>query len=114
MSERKLRISDSAAQRIAVLKEREGNPDLMLRITVLGGGCSGFQYKFDFDDKINGDDFTFEKDSITVITDDTSLDLLDNSEIDYTQDIMAAAFTINNPNAKTSCGCGNSFSVDME
>ena len=114
MSNRELKISDSAAQRIAILKEKEGNPSLMLRISVLGGGCSGFQYKFDFDDKVNEDDFTFEKNGITVVTDDASLDLLEDAEIDYTEDIMAAAFKINNPNAKVSCGCGNSFSVDME
>lgn len=109
--QRAFSVSDSAARRIALLIEREGKPELMLRLTVSGGGCSGFQYGFGFDSAVNDDDHIFSNGDVRVVTDDTSLDLLDGSTLDYVEDLMAAAFEIKNPNASSSCGCGNSFSV---
>lgn len=108
-------ITDSAAKQIARLIEKTGQPaDAMLRVTVTGGGCSGFQYAFDFDTKTSAvDDIVFEKDGAKVVTDTLSLNFLDQSAIDYVSDLGAAGFKISNPNAVASCGCGNSFSVDM-
>ncbi len=108
-------ITDSAAKQIARLMEKTGQPeDAMLRITVNGGGCSGFQYGFDFDtQKSATDDIVFEKNGIKVVTDTLSLDFLDQAALDYVSDLGAAGFKIVNPNAVASCGCGNSFSVDM-
>lgn len=104
-------VSESAAKRIAFLRDQEGNPDVMLRVTVLGGGCSGFQYNFDFDTESNEDDVLVERGDITVITDSMSLIYLAGSEIDYVEDLIGAAFTIKNPNATAECSCGNSFAV---
>ncbi len=104
-------ITDSAAKRIAVLREKEGNPRLMLRVSVSGGGCGGFQYELDFDDTVNPDDFTFEKDGAVVVTDATSMQFIQGAEIDFVQDMMKASFKIRNPQAASSCGCGSSFSV---
>lgn len=106
-----LAVSESAAKRVAFLIEQEGNPNLMLRLTVSGGGCSGFQYGFGFDDTAGDEDHVFEKDGTRVVTDDASLDLLAGSMLDYVEDLMGAAFQIKNPNATASCGCGNSFAV---
>ncbi len=83
----------------------------MLRITVSGGGCSGFQYGFSFDNQKNEDDYVFEHMGIAVVTDDASLDLLNGSLIDFVEDLMGASFQIKNPNATASCGCGSSFAV---
>lgn len=110
-AERVLNISDSAAKRVAFLIEREGNPALMLRLTVSGGGCSGFQYGFGFDDTVNEDDHVFENAGTKVVTDDCSLDLLAGATLDYVEDLMGSAFQIKNPNATASCGCGNSFAA---
>ncbi len=110
-TDRTLRISDSAAERIAALVRMEGKSATMLRLTVSGGGCSGFQYGFNFDDAVNADDHVFEHKGIRVVTDDCSLDLLDGAELDYVEDLMGASFQIKNPNAKSSCGCGTSFAV---
>jgi iron-sulfur cluster insertion protein len=109
--ERSVLVSESAAKRIAALKIQEDAADAFLRIAVSGGGCSGFQYGISFDDQKNPDDFVFERDGIAVIVDDTSLDLLNGSEIDFVEDLMGASFQIKNPNAASSCGCGNSFSI---
>lgn len=108
---RVLTVSDSAAKRVAFLIEHEGNPALMLRLTVSGGGCSGFQYGFGFDDTVNADDHVFENGGVKVVTDDCSLDLLAGSTLDYVEDLMGASFQIKNPNATASCGCGNSFAA---
>ena len=108
---RVLQVSDSAAKRIAFLIEHEGNPALMLRLTVSGGGCSGFQYGFGFDDTVNADDHVFENGGIKVVTDDCSLDLLSGAMLDYVEDLMGSSFQIKNPNATASCGCGNSFAA---
>lgn len=104
-------ISDNAAKRIAYLltTEPEGS---RLRVSVLGGGCSGFQYHFEFDtDTPAEDDQLFEKDGAKVVVDETSLELLANAQIDYVETLGAAAFEINNPQATASCGCGNSFAI---
>lgn len=109
--ERRITVTDSAARRIAVLTEQEEAEGTFLRIAVSGGGCSGFQYGLSFDDQRNPDDFVFEQGGVAVIVDDTSLDLLNGAEVDFVEDLMGASFQIKNPNAASSCGCGNSFSV---
>ena len=111
--ERGVIITDSAARRIAILKQQEEAGGAFLRIAVSGGGCSGFQYGLTFDDRRNPDDFIFERDDIAVIVDDVSLDLLKGAEVDFVEDLMGASFQIRNPNAASSCGCGNSFSVAL-
>ena len=109
--ERSIVVTESAARRIAVLRQQEEAGGAFLRIAVSGGGCSGFQYGLTFDDQRNPDDFVFEKDGIAVIVDDVSLDLLQGAEVDFVEDMMGASFQIKNPNAASSCGCGNSFSI---
>lgn len=110
-SERRIVVTESAARRIAVLKQQEEADDAFLRIAVSGGGCSGFQYGLSFDDQRNPDDFVFERGGIAVVVDDVSLDLLNGAEVDFVEDLMGASFQIKNPNAASSCGCGNSFSI---
>jgi len=109
--QRRIIVSAAAARRIAELKKQEGAETAFLRISVSGGGCSGFQYGFTFDDQRQEGDVVFERDGVQVVVDDTSLDLLNGAEIDFVEDMMGAAFQIKNPNAASSCGCGNSFSV---
>jgi len=104
-------VSDSAASRIAWLAAQEEQKGLMLRISVSGGGCSGFQYGFAFDDAVGADDRLFEHGGAKVVIDETSLELLAGAQIDYVEDLVGASFQIKNPNAKSSCGCGNSFAV---
>ncbi|MGB0695928.1 MAG: iron-sulfur cluster insertion protein ErpA [Rhodospirillaceae bacterium] len=104
-------ISESAAGRIRQLMDLEGDANLMLRVQVSGGGCSGFQYGFDLDTSTTEEDILFTEHGVTVVIDDVSLDLLRGSIIDYTEDLMAAAFSIRNPNATATCGCGTSFSM---
>ncbi len=111
IEERRVVLTDSAVRHIAMLKEQEQAGNAMLRIAVSGGGCSGFQYGFSFDNARNEDDLVFERDGVGVVVDDVSLDLLNGAEIDFVEDLMGAAFQIRNPNAASSCGCGNSFSV---
>ena len=110
-SERQIVITDSAARRIAALKAQEEAGEAFLRIAVSGGGCSGFQYGLTFDEDKNPDDVVFEHDGVRVVVDDVSLDLLNGAEIDFVEDLMGASFQIKNPNAASSCGCGNSFSI---
>lgn len=110
-SARAMTLSDSAARRIAKLATLEGNPDQMLRLTVSGGGCSGFQYGFSFDTVTNEDDHVFQKDAAKLVVDDVSLDLLAGAELDFAEDLMGSYFKVVNPNAASSCGCGTSFSV---
>ena len=105
-------ITENAAKRIAALRDAEGNDALMLRITVSGGGCSGFQYGFDFDDTVNDDDRVFERDGVKVVVDDVSLDFLVKAQVDFKEDLIGSYFAIENPNATSSCGCGTSFSID--
>ena len=108
--EQPVTVSASAAKRIAYLMGQETG-DVKLRVSVQGGGCSGFQYGFDFESQINDDDLVLERDGAVVLIDEISLEFLSGAEIDYVDDLMAAAFRINNPNATASCGCGTSFSV---
>jgi iron-sulfur cluster insertion protein len=109
--ERGITVSESAAKRIAFLRKQEEVGEANLRIAVSGGGCSGFQYGLSFDDQTNPDDRVFERDGVGVVVDDISLDLLNGAEIDFVEDLMGASFQIRNPNAASSCGCGNSFSI---
>ena len=104
-------VTGAAAKRIAWVLSQEEHRGLMLRIAVAGGGCSGFQYNFTFDDTKGETDFVIQRDGATVLIDDTSLELLKGSEIDYVEDMIGASFQIKNPQAKSTCGCGNSFSV---
>ncbi|HYM71441.1 MAG TPA: iron-sulfur cluster insertion protein ErpA [Stellaceae bacterium] len=109
--ERSIIVTENAARRIAFLREQEEVGDANLRIAVSGGGCSGFQYGLSFDDQTNPGDLVFERDGIGVVVDDVSLDLLNGAEVDFVEDLMGASFQIRNPNAASSCGCGNSFSI---
>jgi iron-sulfur cluster insertion protein len=111
IEERGIVVTENAARRIAALRTQEQAENAFLRIAVSGGGCSGFQYGLSFDGERNSDDFVFERDGIAVIVDDVSLDLLNGAEVDFVEDLMGASFRINNPNAASSCGCGNSFSI---
>jgi len=104
-------ITDSAAQRIHHLQEQEGNPGLRFRLTVMGGGCSGFQYQMDLDDQKTADDVTFEKNGVEIVTDSLSLQYLKGSTLDFIESLSGSSFEIKNPNATASCGCGSSFSV---
>jgi iron-sulfur cluster insertion protein len=109
--ERQIVVTESAVRRIAALKLQEEAVNAFLRISVSGGGCSGFQYGLSFDDTQNADDHVFERGGIAVIVDDVSLDLLNGAALDFVEDLMGASFQIKNPNAASSCGCGNSFSI---
>ena len=107
---RHLILSASAARRIRALNTQAGT-DEMFRITVNGGGCSGFQYEFKMDGQLNDDDLTFERDGSILVTDETSLDLIAGAEVDFVDDLMGAYFQVKNPNATSSCGCGTSFAI---
>lgn len=109
-AERKVALSLSAARRIKTLNAQDGT-NKAFRITVSGGGCSGFQYEFKLDDQHADDDLTFERDGAVLITDETSLDLIAGAEIDFVEDLMGAYFQVKNPNATSSCGCGTSFAI---
>ena len=109
--DRVVTLSEAAIVRVRELLAAEDNKDLMLRVFVSGGGCSGFQYGFSFDDSVNDDDKIFEYGGVTLAVDETSLDLLGGSEVAWVEGLAGSAFQINNPNAKASCGCGSSFSV---
>ena len=106
-----LLFTDSAAANVADLIAEEGNPDLKLRVFVQGGGCSGFQYGFTFDEIVNDDDTQMSKNGVTLLIDAMSLQYLAGAEIDYKDDLQGAQFVIKNPNATTTCGCGSSFSA---
>jgi iron-sulfur cluster insertion protein len=106
-----LMFSDSAASKVKELIDEEGNPDLKLRVFVTGGGCAGFQYGFTFDESVNDDDATMEKNGVTLLIDAMSYQYLVGAEIDYQEGIEGAQFVIKNPNASTTCGCGSSFSA---
>lgn len=104
-------LTEAAARRVAALIAKQGDPSLKLRVSVDGGGCSGFQYKFDFDTAINDDDVVVERDGVTLLVDATSLPFLAGAQVDYVQQLGASAFQISNPNAASSCGCGTSFAI---
>lgn len=106
-----LDFSDSAVNKVRELLIEEGNPELKLRVFVQGGGCSGFQYGFTFDDVINEDDTTIDKGGVQLLVDPMSFQYLVGAEIDYKDDLEGAQFVIRNPNASTTCGCGSSFTI---
>jgi iron-sulfur cluster insertion protein len=110
-SEELLVFTDNAASKVKGLIKEEGNPDLMLRVFVTGGGCSGFQYGFTFDESINDGDTEVEKNGVKLLVDPMSYQYLVGAEIDYKEDLEGARFVIKNPNATTTCGCGSSFSA---
>ena len=104
-------FTDSAAAKVKELVDEEGNPELKLRVFVQGGGCSGFQYGFTFDEAVAEDDTQMSKNGVTLLIDAMSLQYLMGAEIDYSESLHGAQFVIRNPNAKTTCGCGSSFAV---
>ncbi|HQR05134.1 MAG: iron-sulfur cluster insertion protein ErpA [Proteobacteria bacterium] len=104
-------FTENAANKVKELILEEGNPELKLRVFVSGGGCSGFQYGFTFDEVTNEDDTTFEKGGVTLLVDPMSFQYLVGAEIDYTEGLEGAQFVIKNPNATSTCGCGSSFST---
>jgi iron-sulfur cluster insertion protein len=104
-------FTDSAAAKVADLIAEEGNPELKLRVFVQGGGCSGFQYGFTFDEIVNEDDTTINKNGVSLLVDAMSYQYLVGAEIDYKEDLQGAQFVIKNPNATSTCGCGSSFSA---
>ena len=106
-------FTDSAANKVKALIEEEKNPDLKLRVSVDGGGCSGFQYAFAFDEKVNDDDTVIEKNGATMLVDVTSMQYLNGAEVDYLEGLEGARFIVNNPNAESTCGCGSSFSISL-
>ena len=108
---RSIEIADSAARRITQLVESENNTALMLRVTVSGGGCSGFQYAFTLDESRSDDDVVFESNGVRVIIDDLSLDLLQGSRLEYVDELIGSFFKLENPNAASTCGCGSSFAI---
>ncbi|HLR81570.1 MAG TPA: iron-sulfur cluster insertion protein ErpA [Paenalcaligenes sp.] len=106
-----LAFSDAAAEKVRELLLDEGNPNLKLRVFVQGGGCSGFQYGFTFDEETSGDDTVVERGGVQLLIDPMSFQYLVGAEIDYKDDLEGAQFVIRNPNAMTSCGCGSSFAI---
>ena len=110
MTQADLTLSENAARRIKAIGGAEGRP-LMLRVAVDGGGCSGFQYRFDLVDSVEPDDLKIERDGAAALVDVVSLALLKGSEIDFVDELAGAEFRVRNPNAKSSCGCGVSFSI---
>ena len=106
-----LLFTDNAANKVKQLIEEEGNPELKLRVFVSGGGCSGFQYGFTFDEVANEDDTVLNKNGVQLLIDPMSFQYLTGAEIDYSEGLEGSQFVIKNPNATTTCGCGSSFSV---
>jgi len=106
-----INFTDNAVNKVKELIVDEGSPDLKLRVFVSGGGCSGFQYGFTFEEAINEDDTQVVKDSVTLLVDPMSLQYLTGAEIDYQDNVQGSQFVIKNPNATTTCGCGSSFSA---
>lgn len=111
MTDMNLIITDNAAKRIMALRDKQNNDRLMLRVTVLGGGCSGFQYELGFDETLNEGDVVFSNGDAKIVTDEVSLPFLNNATIDFLQSMMKSEFKIFNPNAASGCGCGKSFSI---
>lgn len=106
-----IQFSDAAAAKVKSLISEEENPNLKLRVYVTGGGCSGFSYGFTFDEKINEGDTEVEKDGVSMVVDSMSLQFLIGGTVDYTEGLEGSRFLVENPNAKTTCGCGSSFSI---
>ena len=110
-AEKAVTLSDSAVDQLKILGAEEEHAGMMLRVAVGGGGCSGFQYSFTFDNQINDDDKVIEKNGVSVIIDEMSWDYLAGSEIGYKQELIGSYFSIENPNAASTCGCGTSFAL---
>ena len=106
-----IQFTDAAANKVLTLITDEENPALKLRVYVTGGGCSGFQYGFTFDEKVNDGDFTVEKNGVVMVVDPMSLQYLMGGTVDYTDGLQGSRFIVQNPNATTTCGCGSSFSI---
>ncbi|WNC72874.1 iron-sulfur cluster insertion protein ErpA [Thalassotalea psychrophila] len=106
-----IQFSDAAAKKVKVLISEEENPELKLRVYVTGGGCSGFQYGFTFDEKVNDGDMTIVKEGVTMVVDPMSLQYLVGGTVDYIEGLEGSRFLVDNPNAETTCGCGSSFSI---
>jgi iron-sulfur cluster insertion protein len=106
-----LAFTAAAARKVRQLIDEENNPALKLRVYIQGGGCSGFQYGFSFEEASEEDDLAVERDGVTLLCDPLSLQYLGGAEIDYSESLQGAQFVIRNPNAKTTCGCGSSFTV---
>ena len=106
-----INFTDNAAKKVAGLIKDEGNANLKLRVYITGGGCSGFQYGFTFDEEVAEDDYGLEKNGVEVIIDPMSYQYLEKAEVDYKEDLQGSQFVIRNPNASTTCGCGSSFAA---
>jgi iron-sulfur cluster insertion protein len=106
-----LEFTESAARKVRELVLADGNPELKLRVYITGGGCSGFQYGFTFDERADDDDVRVERDGVELLVDPLSFQYLEGAEIDYSESLQGARFVIRNPNAATTCGCGSSFGV---
>jgi iron-sulfur cluster insertion protein len=104
-----MNLTETAVTKLQEIIREESNPNTKLRVFVQGGGCSGMQYGFTFDEEVNEDDFDFEYSGVKVLVDSMSMQYLNGATIDYREDLMGSAFAIDNPNAETSCGCGSSF-----
>ena len=104
-------ITDQAQEKIADILAEENNPNIKLRVFVQGGGCSGFQYGFTMDEEQNEDDWVIEKDKVILLVDSMSYQYLAGATVDYKEDLQGSSFTIKNPNATSTCGCGSSFSI---
>ena len=106
-----MQFTQGAANKVKALVEEEGNPRLKLRVFITGGGCSGFQYGFTFDEDVAEDDTIIDREGVSLIIDPMSFQYLVGAEVDYTEGLEGSRFVINNPNATTTCGCGSSFSI---
>ena len=106
-----IQISDSAANRLMNLIASKDNANLLFRVYIQGGGCSGFQYGFQFEEEAASDDLEFDKSGVRVVVDPMSLQYLDGAEVDFIDDLQGSRFVVNNPNAATTCGCGSSFGI---
>jgi len=104
-------LTDEAAAQVKKLADRENNPGLMLRVFITGGGCSGFQYGFEFDDKVNDDDICIENAGATMVIDMMSMQYMNGAKVGFQEDLTGSQFVVHNPLATTTCGCGASFSV---
>lgn len=104
-------FTDAAANKVKMLIEGEDNPNLRLRVYITGGGCSGFQYGFTFDDQVNEGDLTIENQNVGLVVDPMSLQYLIGATVDYTEGLEGSRFVVQNPNASSTCGCGSSFSI---
>ena len=111
MNAQALELSDNAAKKVRQLRESEGNNDLMLRVYVTGGGCSGFSYGFNFAENVNEDDAVFSNGDVKMLVDSLSYQYLVGSVVDYLEGLEGSRFVVQNPNATTTCGCGSSFSI---